>query len=108
MSPLSALGLLLAACALWRAPRAESREPRTVRIAGFKFAPVEMTVSAGDTVTWINDDAFVHTSAADSGAWASPDLRGGQRFSFVASRAGRYPYHCAAHPVMRAIMMVRE
>ena len=114
MTQLSALGVLLSACFLnrvpsteERVPSAESREPRDVRIAAFNFSPAELTVSRGDTVTWTNDDAFLHTTAADSGAWASAELGRGQRFVFVAARAGRFPYHCAAHPVMRATLVVR-
>jgi len=104
----SALGLLLSACFVSRVPRAEGREPRAVSISGFKFAPAELTVSPGDTITWINDDTFLHTTAADSGAWTSAELGRGQRFIFVAARAGRFPYHCAAHPIMRAVIVVRE
>jgi len=114
MTQRSALGLLLSACFLNRVPsaeeslpRAESREPRAVRISAFKFSPAELTVSRGDTVTWTNDDTFLHTTSADSGAWASAELGRGQRFVFVAARAGRFPYHCAAHPVMRATLVVR-
>lgn len=115
MKGLSALGFLLSACLMSRVPsaeggtlRAESRGPRAVSITGFKFSPVELTVSLHDTVTWTNDDTFVHTTTADSGAWTSPELGRGQRFVFVAAQAGRFPYHCAAHPVMRATIVVRE
>jgi len=114
MKRLSALGFLLSACFVSRVPRAEGRvpnaerkAPRAVSISGFTFSPAELTVSPGDTVTWTNDDAFLHTTAADSGAWASAELGRGQRFVLVAARAGRFPYHCAAHPVMRATLVVR-
>lgn len=115
MKRLSALGLLLSACFVSRAPRAEgsapgaeSRVPRAISISGFKFSPSELTVSPGDTVTWRNDDTFLHTTAADSGAWTSPELGHSQRFVFIAARVGRFPYHCAAHPVMRATIVVRQ
>ena len=94
------------ACMALRPPA--SPAPRAVQIAQFKFAPAELTVSAGDTVVWTNDDALIHTTAADSGAWSSPEMRQGERFSFVASGAGRFPYHCSAHPVMRATIVVRQ
>ena len=81
--------------------------PGTVAISEFRFAPPELTVSVGDTVVWTNDDALPHTTSADSGAWSSPEMRRGERFAFVATRAGRFPYHCAAHPVMRATLVVR-
>jgi plastocyanin len=108
MRRLWALGVVLAACMVSRVPRAESRELRTISIAGFRFLPAEMTASAGDTVTWTNDDTFRHSTTADSGAWASPELGHGQRFVFVPKHPGRYLYHCAAHPVMRAVVVVRE
>jgi plastocyanin len=108
MKRLPALGLVLSACIASSLPRAEGREPKSVAIAGFRFAPAELTVSSGDTITWTNDDTFQHTTASDSGVWTSPELGRGQRFVYVASRPGRYPYHCAAHPVMRATIVVRE
>lgn len=80
---------------------------RSVQIAQFKFAPAELTVAIGDTVVWTNDDALIHSTAADSGAWSSPEMRRGDRFRFVTARSGRFPYHCAAHPVMRATLVVR-
>lgn len=79
---------------------------RTVRIAEFRFSPAELTVSPGDTVEWSNGDQFFHTTRADSGAWSSPELRQGERFRMIADRVGRFPYHCAAHPVMRGIVVV--
>lgn len=82
-------------------------EPKLVRINEFRFAPSELSVAVGDTVVWTNDDALLHTTSADSGAWSSPEMRQGERFRFVAVRVGRFPYHCSAHPVMRAALVVR-
>jgi plastocyanin len=104
----SAFGVVLSACLAAGVPKAESRPLKAISIAAFRFAPTEITVSVGDTVAWTNDDAFRHTTTADSGAWASAELATGQRFVFVATRVGRFPYHCAAHPVMRAVVHVRE
>ena len=116
MRALTALGLLILADLVSGVSRARGREaapgaamePRAISIAGFEFAPAELTVSVGDSVAWINDDAFRHTTTADSGAWASAELTRGQRFVFVPRRPGRFPYHCTAHPVMRAVIHVRE
>ncbi len=82
-------------------------EPKLIRINEFRFTPSELRVAVGDTVVWSNDDALFHTTSADSGAWSSPEMRPGERFRFVADRAGRFPYHCSAHPVMRATLVVR-
>jgi plastocyanin len=107
----AALGFVLCAfgCAGLNAAAAatQSAKPTAVTIAGFSFTPSELSVAVGDTVVWSNDDALLHTTSADSGAWSSPEMRQGERFRFVAVRAGRFPYHCSAHPVMRATLVVR-
>jgi plastocyanin len=79
-----------------------------VSIRGFAFTPATIEVAVGDTVVWTNDDQFAHTTSADSSAWSSPELRFGERFTWVASTPGRFYYHCAAHPVMRGILVVRR
>ena len=104
----AAFGVGLSACLVWRAPSQPRPSSTTVTISQFAFAPAEITLARGDTVVWTNKDAFLHTTTADSGAWASPDLQRGGRFVYVAGRAGRYTYHCAAHPVMQATVVVRE
>jgi plastocyanin len=116
----SALCGVLVACAASGIPRATatgpqsreegavSRAPKTVSIKDFAFDPSVVTVAVGDTVVWVNRDFVPHTSAADSTAWTSPELRTDSRFAFVAGQPGRYPYHCAAHPVMRATLVVTQ
>lgn len=78
-----------------------------ISISKFAFAPAELTIAPGDTIEWSNDDVFRHTTLADSGAWSSPELRRGDRFVFVPAKAGRFPYHCAPHPVMSGIIVVQ-
>jgi plastocyanin len=107
--------LRLTACAVWLAGPAcmglhgatASPSAHAVTIGEFRFAPQELAVSVGDTVVWTNTDALLHTTSADSGAWSSPEMRQGERFTFIAPRAGRFAYHCAAHPVMQATLAVR-
>jgi len=85
-----------------------SRTPRVeyVSIRGFAFAPAELDVVVGDTVVWTNTDQFIHTTAADSAAWSSPELRTGERFMWIARGTGQLSYHCAAHPTMRGSIVV--
>jgi len=100
---------MLGVCALVHTPSASSSAAArtvTIHIRDFAFAPRDTTVAVGDTVVWQNDDAFIHVSKADSGAWSSADLPRGGRFSFVAARSGRFEYHCAAHPVMKGSITV--
>ena len=42
-----------------------------VHIKSFKFVPSDITVSAGDTVVWINDDSAPHTATANNGEFNS-------------------------------------
>ncbi|MEK7401711.1 MAG: plastocyanin/azurin family copper-binding protein [Gemmatimonadota bacterium] len=81
---------------------------KVVRITGFRFVPADLTVSPGDTVIWENEDSFAHTTTADSGSWSSAELARSQRHAIVAPAPGRYPYHCAAHPGMKAVLEVRR
>jgi plastocyanin len=108
MRSVPAFGVLLSACLAGGLPGTERAVTRAVRISEFRFLPAELTVARGDTLVWTNQDAFLHTTTADSGAWSSAELQRGGRFAFVASRAGRFRYHCAAHPVMQGTIIVAQ
>ncbi|MEX2153604.1 MAG: hypothetical protein WD825_09720 [Gemmatimonadaceae bacterium] len=108
--PVLALGVWGVSVALCQPGPSRPPSPKRtpVSISRFAFDPLELTVSLGDTVVWVNADPLRHTATADSGAWSSPELSQGQRFVHVPNRVGRFPYHCAAHPVMRAVVVVRD
>lgn len=78
-----------------------------VSIANFAFAPVDLTVKVGDTVTWTNNDSVAHTVTSDTGAFQSPSMPQGATFTFTFSKAGSYPYHCSVHPSMTAKITVQ-
>ena len=102
-----ALVLATLGCAGHNVRRDDATRTTVVRISGFTFAPAEVTVSQRDSVVWVNDDGFAHTTAADSGAWSSPEFAKGGRYGLEAPGPGRYPYHCAAHPGMKGVLVVR-
>jgi len=64
------------------------------------YAPNPISVSVGTTVSWLNNDSTTHTSTANNGTWASPNIAPGGRFNFTFSTAGSFQYHCAIHPGM--------
>ncbi|HYP26707.1 MAG TPA: cupredoxin domain-containing protein [Blastocatellia bacterium] len=68
----------------------------TVRISNFKFAPQQITVPAGTTVVWVNENGR-HTVEADKGEFKSPVLTEGKSFEFKFDKPGRYAYHCGFH-----------
>lgn len=80
-----------------------------VAIKNFAFAPAEVRIRVGGTVTWVNcetEGTESHTSTADQGEWSSPLLASGDVFSHTFTQAGQYTYHCTPHPSMTAAVVV--
>jgi plastocyanin len=68
-----------------------------VTIDNFTFAPAELKVRVGDTVTWSNHDDIPHT-VVSAGKFRSKALDTDDTFSFTFTAAGEYPYFCSLHP----------
>ncbi len=79
----------------------------SVAIANFAFVPAALTVDAGSTVTWRNDDGAPHALAFADGSAASDLLLPGQSFVKTFAGAGRFDYACSVHPYMRGTITVR-
>jgi len=77
-----------------------------VSISNFAFSPAVITIKAGQTVVWTNEDTVAHNVVADDNSWKSPDISNGATFSHTFTAAGTYSYHCSIHPKMKAIVMV--
>ncbi|MEJ6401669.1 cupredoxin domain-containing protein [Yoonia sp. 2307UL14-13] len=78
----------------------------TVAIRDFAFAPANLTISAGDTVRFVNEDSAPHTATADNGSFDTGRLSGGQAASLKFSSAGTFSYFCAVHPNMKGSITV--
>jgi plastocyanin len=78
----------------------------TVTIDDFAFGPGSMSVAAGTTVTWTNEDSAPHTVTADDDSWTSETLATGDSFTHTFDAAGTVAYHCALHPRMTASVVV--
>src|ERR1700741_4104070 len=91
------VGSVLAASGV--SPRADG--PSTVSIDNFSFAPKELTVKAGTTVTWTNRDDIPHGIASSNNAFKrSPALDTDESYSFTFTTPGTYQYFCYLHPHM--------
>jgi plastocyanin len=77
-----------------------------VTVQGFAFSPDDLTVSAGTTVTWTNQDGFDHTTSADDDTWNGALSGGGGSFEFTFHTAGTFEYHCNIHPTMTGTITV--
>jgi plastocyanin/uncharacterized membrane protein YozB (DUF420 family) len=69
----------------------------TIREDHFLFLPSSLTIPAGTTVTWINDERAKHTATADDGVFNSGDQSLGQSYSVTMTEPGVYPYFCRYH-----------
>jgi plastocyanin len=76
-----------------------------VKIDNFTFGPQKLTVKAGTTVTWTNQDDIPHT-VVSTGHYRSKPLETGDKFSFVFTTPGTYEYFCSLHPHMTGTITV--
>lgn len=79
----------------------------TVSISDSTFSPSTITVAAGDTVTWTNNDSPIHDITSADGTWTSGILNPGESFSQTFDDPGTYAYLCALHPYMTATVVVQ-
>jgi plastocyanin len=77
-----------------------------IAIKGFAFDPPSITIKAGTTVRWVNQDSANHTITSDSGAWDSGGIAQGESFTRVFDTVGTFTYHCTVHPSMKGTIIV--
>jgi plastocyanin len=75
-----------------------------VMMQNVAFAPAQISVRTGGTVTWMNMDTVPHT--VTGGPIRSSSLDHNAQFSFTFSSPGTYAYYCAIHPDMRGTVVV--
>jgi plastocyanin len=79
-----------------------------VKIDNFSFGPATITIPAGSTVTWTNNDDVPHVVTSDDNKmFKSKALDTDDRFSFTFTKPGTYSYYCAIHPRMTAKIVVQ-
>lgn len=69
------------------------------------FAPVDVNAKVGDTVEWVNKDAFAHTATATNGEW-NVTLAPKQNGQMVLKKPGTTDYFCKFHPNMKGRVIV--
>ncbi len=97
---------VLAAAATFAAQPALAADTE-VDIDQFAFLPQRITVKAGTTVTWINEDDIPHTVTSSSKLFKSKALDTKDKFSFTFTTPGTYEYFCSLHPHMTGAVVVQ-
>ena len=80
----------------------------TVVIEAMQFSPQVLEVSPGDTVVWVNKDAFPHNATATDRSFQSEkEIASNGSWKFKAVKKGTFPYICTLHPTMKASLIVK-
>ena len=69
------------------------------------FAPAEVSAKVGDTIEWVNKDAFLHSATARNGDF-DVNLPPKKTVSSVLNKAGTVEYYCRYHPNMKAVLKI--
>jgi plastocyanin len=84
-----------------------------VGMQNIQFDPREVTVNAGETVTWTNDEAVAHDvdgsgPGGDFSSGPEGGMKEGDEFAFTFDEPGTYDYVCRVHaPGMAGTVTVR-
>ncbi|HYM93584.1 MAG TPA: plastocyanin/azurin family copper-binding protein [Chitinophagaceae bacterium] len=72
--------------------------PNGISMTNMTFSPASKTVAMGTVVTWTNNDPYAHTVTSNDGtSFNSGTINGGATYSYTASVAGTFAYHCTIH-----------
>jgi plastocyanin len=104
-APTAAVSIAPAAVSAASVAAPASAGPAAVTINNFMFGPAGLTVKAGSTVTWTNQDEEPHT-VVGSGL-KSPVLGNqGSTYAYTFTTPGTYSYNCSIHPYMHGTVTV--
>jgi plastocyanin len=85
-------------------PGAARADDHMTEIKGLAFNPDQITVRAGDSVTWVNHDSDRHHLQGDG--FESKDLSNGNTFSVEFTEPAQIAYHCTIHTYMEGKVVV--
>jgi plastocyanin len=86
-------------------PAAAASSGAAVQMVDNAFEAKDITVSAGDTVTWTNSGSLPHN--ATSSEFESATIAPGETFRWTAEKPGTVDYVCTFHPGMEGTITVQ-
>jgi amicyanin len=75
------------------------------------FNPQNISVKAGNTVTWTNNESVSHDVTSDDGTFKSGPSGGmsqGDSYSYKFTKPGTFAYKCTIHPNMTGKVEVTQ
>jgi plastocyanin len=73
---------------------------------GRAFRPAEMTINRGESLTFTNEDSFIHQIYVD-GLFDSEEKAPGENLTEAFASAGTFQVRCHIHPIMRMTLRVK-
>ncbi len=99
--------LLPVLMALFLAGPAHAQEGGQVVVQkGRAFHPTELTIAQGESVTFTNEDNFIHQIYVD-GLFDSEEKAPGEVLNETFPRRGTFQVRCHIHPTMRLTVQVK-
>lgn len=89
------------------APSPAPAPATVVHIKDLAFAPATVTIKAGDTVRFVQDDETAHTVTAADKSFDSGNLDRHATWSHMFAAAGTYEYMCSYHTYMKGTVIVK-
>ena len=86
-------------------PQVQNEHTHVVEISKMQFNPQELTILAGDTVIWVNNDLTNHCITEINKAWTSSSLEPTKSYKKVITK--NTDYFCAIHMVMKGKIIVQ-
>lgn len=81
---------------------------KMVTITSEGFAPSDLIIKEGTTVTWTNLDATIHTVSSTASVFDSGVVQPKGKFSYTFDKAGTYRYGCSIVTSMSAEVLVQN
>lgn len=106
---LLALGTFLVLGELTFGPLGAADKPAaTVHMKSSTYAPESVSIAAGQSVEFINDDDMPHTVTANDKSFDSGNIDAGKTWTHTFSKGGTFTYGCAYHAWMHGTIKVLE
>ena len=100
---------LLPLFVLAAAPVLAADETHTIVQRGRAFHPGEVTINRGESLTFTNEDDFIHQIYSQGAGYSfdSDEKNPGENITETFTASGTFEVHCHIHPKMKLVVRVR-